>query len=236
MTPPATAAAKSLPVAPATRRGQSGAPARRRAPVRHPRRVSGPARLPAAPAPGTVAIPYAPSPARRSAAGARRAREAPGLALRAIGAVNAASQSSLLDRLIRSRMWIGVLAFSLIGIVAMQVFVMKLNTEVGRTLAHEAALQRQITVARIEGSQESAGDLVEPAAAAAGMTVAAPGSVHFVSSIPSDMSAATLALSTPLPSLQSQAAATGAASPPEGQPQVEASAAEAPAALEGARG
>lgn len=204
MTPPAAAAARSSAYA---------HPGVRRAPVRR--------------------APVRRAPVRRSPARARRGREAPGLALRTVDALNAASQSSLLDRLIRSRVWIGVLAFSLIGIVAMQVFVMKLNTEVGRALARQAALQRQITLAQIEGSQESAGDLVEPTAAAAGMTVAAPGSVHFVSSTPSDVSAAARALSAPLPS---QAATTVGASPIEGQTQTGAPASEAPATSEGPRG
>jgi hypothetical protein len=179
MTPPSTAAARS-------------APASRRAAVRHPRRVSGRGQSAA-----TVAAPLVALPSPRVK---RRPQQTPGIALRAADALVGVSKSALLDRLIRSRLWIGVLAFSLIGIVAMQLLVLKLNTQVGRVLVREATLQRENALMRIEGSQASSGGLVEPAAAAAGMTVAAPGSLHFVAVGPDDVGRAARALQTPLPS------------------------------------
>ena len=206
MTPPATAAATRSPVrAPSPRR-----PASRRTAVRHPRRVSGPARPLAAAAAPAIALPQ--TPVRRTPRRSpRRAQQAPGLALRALDVLAGASNSPFLDRLIRSRLWIGILAFLLIGIVAMQLFVLKLNTDIGRTLAREAALERQNTLTTIADSSASAGNLVEPTAAAAGMTVAPAGSLHFVSVSHSDLARAASALQTPVAS--SEAASAAGASP-----------------------
>ncbi len=136
MTPPATAAAAAPRLTPGSRR---------RSPAR-PRRVSGPALSGRAATAAAVAIP-APGvalPRRRAATPKRRparANEPRGVALRVIDAVEGISASSLLDRLIRGRLWIGLLAFALIGIVAMQLLVLKLNTGIGRKLTRVASLQ-----------------------------------------------------------------------------------------------
>jgi hypothetical protein len=178
MTPPAAAVAETLP-------RHRRAP--RRAPVRHPRRVSGPAR------PARPAAPARSAP--RVAAGAA----APGLALRAIGAYERVCDSSLLDRLVRGRVWIGLLAFALIGIVAMQLMVLRLNTGIGATLERAAALQRANAQLGIEAATGSGEGRIEPLAAATGMTFAPSGSVHFVASSPAaDVRAAAAALAAPI--------------------------------------
>jgi hypothetical protein len=110
----------------------------------------------------------------------------PGIALRTIGALERVSASALLDRLIRGRVWIGLLAFALIGIVAMQLVVLKLNTGIGRTLQRQALLQRENAQLGIENSVYSAENRVAPLAAAAGMTFALPGTVHFVTASTDD--------------------------------------------------
>ena len=172
MTPPAAAVAEALP-------RHRTAP--RRTPVRHPRRISGPAR-PARPAPRTASRP-----------------DDHGLALRAIEAYERVSDNALLDRLVRGRLWIGLLAFALIGIVAMQLMVLKLNTGIGATLAREAALQRSNAQLGIEAATGSGEGRIEPLAAATGMTFAPSGSVHFVASRPtSDISRAAAALAAPI--------------------------------------
>jgi hypothetical protein len=199
MTPPATAAA---------RQAHRSAPGTRRGAVRHPRRISGPAgpglaAAVAVPAPG-IALPRqrpprpAAPPRRRPAR--RRARrpghEAPGIALRALDAFEAISASALLDRLIRGRVWIGLLAFALIGIVAMQLLVLELNTGIGRTLTRQAQLQRENAQLGIEDSTSTGEARIGPLAAAAGMTFAPSGAAHFVAASPSDVSRAAAALST----------------------------------------
>lgn len=177
MTPPAAAVAEALP-------RHRTAP--RRAPVRHPRRISGPAR-----------------PSRTAPRSLPRTDDH-GLALRAIGAYERVSDSALLDRLVRGRLWIGLLAFALIGIVAMQLMVLKLNTGIGATLAREAALQRSNAQLGIEAATGSGEGRIEPLAAATGMTFAPSGSVHFVASSPaSDISRAAAALAAPIQSHES---------------------------------
>jgi cell division protein FtsL len=206
MTPPATATA-------AARSAGRSKSAQRRASMRHPRRVSGPAgpapanaaaaAVAAVPAPG-IALPRrrpaGPSvqprrrPARKTTRGS--AQVASGVALRTVAAVQHIAGSSALDRLIRGRAWIGLLAFALIGIVTMQLLVLQLNTGVGRTLVRMAALQRQNAQLGIEDSTFSAESRVAPLAVAGGMTLALPGTVHFVASSPSNLARATSVLST----------------------------------------
>ncbi len=187
MTPPATAAAAPR-LAPGSRR--------RAAP--RPRRVSGPtssarAAAVAIPAPG-VALPRrrAATPKRRRA----RSNEPRGIALRVIDAVEGISSSSLLDRLIRGRLWIGLLAFALIGIVAMQLLVLELNTGIGRKLTRVAQLQIANSQLGIEDSGASAEARIDPLASASGMTFAPSGAIHFVAASPADVARAAAALST----------------------------------------
>jgi hypothetical protein len=152
MTPPATAAAS----APAVH------PGRRARPARPPRRVSGPTRSPGrGAAAGTLALP------------------ATGIAVGALEALAHLSRHRMLDRLIRGRSWIGLVAFALIGIVAMQLWVLKLNAGIGRAVTHESWLQRDNSRLGIEISEISSGDLVEQAATEKGMVIVPPGALHF---------------------------------------------------------
>jgi hypothetical protein len=196
MTPPVTARSVAR-AAPGTRRG----------PVRHPRRISGPARSSAVaavavPAPGIALPRQRPArpaqPRRRPArkAARRPVQGAPGIALRAIDALEGISSSAVLDRLIRGRVWIGLLAFALIGIVAMQLLVLELNTGIGHTLTRVAQLQRENAQLGIENSTYSAEGRIAPLAAATGMTLAPTGTIHFVAASPADVSRAAAALST----------------------------------------
>ncbi len=158
MTPPAAAAA------PATHRRGALAPSPARVAPRKPRRVSGPARRPS-------------TPARAPAASARA--DAPGLLAR-VGEIS----RPRLDRLIRGRAWIVLIASALIGIVVLQLFVLKLNASIGRTLEREASLQRQNAALSIEGSELAAGNLVESRAAMLGMQLVPIGSVRFLKAQP----------------------------------------------------
>lgn len=175
MTPPAGAA-----LAPARRPRTTT----RRVPVRHPRRISGPARPVMSAAAVALPAPKVTLPARRVAPPKARVslptpRVAPG---------------AVLDKLMRGRAWIAVLACALIGLVAIQVVVLKLNTGIGRALQREALLERQDAQLGVEDSLSSAGDRVEPLAAASGMTIAAPAALHFVAITPYDISKAAAAL------------------------------------------
>jgi len=164
MTPPPAAAAPAVYPGPRTRPTRprpARPPARphtRRAPlapVRRPRRVSGPASAPPVAAP------------RRRAA----ARPNP---------VAAVVSHPLLDRLLHGRAWIGIVAFALIGIVTMQLGLLKLNAGIGRALEHEAALQRENAALSVEDSETAAGDTVELQAGHMGMQLIPEGALRFL--------------------------------------------------------
>jgi hypothetical protein len=191
MTPPATAAA----TAPRTRPGVSPRP--RVTPPR-PRRVSGPARSPARARP-------LPPPAEQ------------GLALGVAGLARRVSGHRALDRLISSRLWIGLIAFALIGIVALQLLVLKLNSSIGDSLVREASLQRENAALSIEGSELASGERVEAHAARLGMQLVPIGSLLFLTSDPrGDLARASAALDKPVhgagDSSQTGSTATGTTS------------------------
>ncbi len=153
MTPPAaTAAGRTLtrPVAP-----------------RAPRRVSGPAARP------------------RRGADAPRTRRASTPAsdpfiLRALHRSRALADSRFLDRLIRGRLWIPIVAAGLMGIVFMQVSMLKLNAGIGRAVQSAATLERQNTNLRAAVSGMESGTRIDDAARHLGMVVPADGSTHYV--------------------------------------------------------
>lgn len=151
MTPPAAAAA------PTVRPRRAPAP-------RGPRRISGPARPATAP--------------RRPATGATANQ--PGLVLGLLSALESLAQHRLLDRLIRGRVWIGLVAFALIGIVTLQLGLLKLNGGIGRALEHEALLQRENAALSIENSELAAGTRVERSAAKLGMAFVPAGALRFL--------------------------------------------------------
>jgi hypothetical protein len=156
MTPPAaTAAGRTLtrPVAP-----------------RAPRRVSGPAARPRRGADGR--------------AGQGRRAPAPAAAdpfiLRALHRTRALADSRFLDRLIRGRLWIPIVAAGLMGIVFMQVSMLKLNAGIGRAVQSAATLERQNTGLRAAVSGMESGTRIDAAARHLGMVVPADGSTHYV--------------------------------------------------------
>jgi cell division protein FtsL len=139
-----------------------------------------------------------------------------GLAAAAFDVLAGLSRHGLLDRLIRGRAWIALVAFALIGIVAMQLWVVKLGVGIGRALEHEALLQRENSTLSIEDSKLSSGERVEQLAAARGMVLALPGGLHFDAvDGPLDARLAAAALARPL-STQAGAMGTEAASTPAG--------------------
>ena len=161
MTPPAAAAA------PAVRPRRTVAPGRPLTAPSRPRRVSGPAR------PATRARPV------RSPSGDER-----GLALGVLGALNGLSSHRFLDRLIRGRISIALVAFALIGIVTLQLGLLKLNASIGRTLEREGQLQRENAALSIENSELAAGDRVESRAAQLQMRIVPLGALRFLAANP----------------------------------------------------
>jgi cell division protein FtsL len=107
-----------------------------------------------------------------------------GLALRLLGLARSLTSHRLLDRLIRGRMWIGIVAFALIGIVTLQLGLLRLNSGIGRSLEREASLQRDDAALSIENSELASGTRVETQAERLGMRVSNISSLRFLSSHP----------------------------------------------------
>lgn len=146
-----------------------------------PRRVSGPARTP-----------------RGRTAPAGRAEHA-GIAIALPAAVRGLPLGRLLDRLLTGKAWIGAVAFALIGIVALQLALLHLNSSIGRSLERGAVLQRQNAALSIENSEVAAGARVESRAAAIGMQLVPSGALRFLAARPSsDPARAAGALNAPV--------------------------------------
>jgi hypothetical protein len=94
------------------------------------------------------------------------------------------SEYRLLDRLIRGRVWIGLVAFALIGIVTLQLGLLKLNGDIGRALVREALVQRENAVLSIENSELTASDGVEARAARLGMEFVPQSALRFLTAGP----------------------------------------------------
>jgi ParB-like chromosome segregation protein Spo0J len=122
----------------------------------------------------------------------------------------------LLDRLIRGRAWIALVAFALLGIVTLQLALLKLNTSIGRSLESAALLQRENAALGIENSELAAGGRVETTAAHLGMSLIPAGALKFLTARPrEDAARAAGALSAPVHTLTGSEEAAAAAAQAE---------------------
>ena len=160
------------------------------------RRVSGPARpRPRASAPPRCrrdTRPRPAAPAARPALTARapqRAPQRPPLRLAAGGAAIAlrvgetamqVSGSRFMDRVVRSRAWVVIVGFGLIGIVAMQVSMLKLNSGIGRAVDTVATLERSNATLKADISRLSSGDRIQAAAGVRGYRMPEPADVTYL--------------------------------------------------------
>jgi cell division protein FtsL len=111
--------------------------------------------------------------------------------------VRGVSRHRLLDRLIRGRTWIALVAFALLGIVTLQLTLLKLNASIGRSLERSALLQRENAALSIENSEMAEGNRVESTAARLGMELVPAGALKFLVASPrADIAHAAAALST----------------------------------------
>ena len=146
-------ATKPVRANPAARAQVRPAPARR-----PPRRVSGPA----------------PRQVRT-----REQRREP-LSARLLGFVRTLPEHSLLDRLVRGRVWIPLLGVMLGGIVAMQVELLKLNSTTGRSIELASALQSRNQILRAEVAADSAPGRIERLGLRMGMMLPGPEAITFL--------------------------------------------------------
>jgi len=195
-----------------------------RAPVL-PRRVSGPAggRVDAAlampdaafaPQPIPRSRPRTPSrpPLRIAAGGASIAR-------RVAEATLEVSGSRTMDSLVRSRAWVVIVAFGLIGIVAMQVSMLKLNNGIGRAVETAATLERSNVTLREEVSRLRSGERIQALAGERGFVMPEPGDVAYLSAASASGERAARRMSAPDPQSAGPAgSAMLAPAPPAGTP------------------
>jgi cell division protein FtsL len=137
--------------------------------------------------------------------------------------VRSLPEHSLIDRLVRGRAWIPVVGVLLVGIVAMQVEVLKLGTTEGKLVQRSGALQSQNE--SLQASVASLGDdqRIERLAAGMGMVMPTPTTITFLRA-GRDPGRALANLHAPDPAtfasaLAAQAAAAAAASAPASAPQ-----------------
>jgi cell division protein FtsL len=116
-----------------------------------------------------------------------------------LAALGRLSRHRLLERLIRGRAWIGLVAFALIGIVTLQLALLQLNGGIGRALAREAALQRENAALSVTNSELASSDRVQAQARGLGMEFVSTGALRFLAASPGrDVSSAAPVLATPL--------------------------------------
>jgi hypothetical protein len=170
-------------------------------------------------------------PHRERSARPRRSEHA-GIAIGLIEALGRLPEHRLLDRLIRGRLWIALVAFALIGIVTLQLGLLKLNAGIGHALQREASLQRDNAALSIENSELASGSLVESGASRLGMEMVPVGALRFLTSQPrSDAGHGAATLAKPAANAQttageSSSTSSSASSAAEGG---EAKASESPA-------
>lgn len=187
MTPPAATAGRALP--------RTVAP-------RAPRRVSGPSSRPRPSARGGAAT-------RRSTAAAEP------LAVRALRRGRTMADSPLLARLIGGRLWIPLVAAGLIGIVFMQVSMLRLNAGISRDVDRASILERDNATLRADVSRLESGERIDRMAGQLGMVEPGTTGDHYVLAARGDAARAAIRMTSPDPSAiaRAQAAVAAATAP-----------------------
>lgn len=156
-----------------------------------PRRVSGPVRGARAGIDGrqlaASQAAVAPYPARRPRAQRTPARPplrlvagGAAVALRVAEAAVEVTGSRTMDRLVHTRAWVAVVAACLIGLVTMQVSLLKMNSGIGRAVEQAATLERSNSALRAEISRRSSVDLIQAKAGMRGFLMPEPADVTFL--------------------------------------------------------
>jgi cell division protein FtsL len=105
-----------------------------------------------------------------------------------------------------------VIAFALIGIVGMQLWVVKLGVGIGRAVEHTQLLQQENSVLSAEDSALSSAERIERLALVKGMVPASPAALHFDTVRgPLDARLAAAALAKPIQAPTSSSTAVGGA-------------------------
>jgi hypothetical protein len=129
---------------------------------------------------------------RSAAARPRRSAAAPArlVPIAAVGrtavAVGGLADSGLVFRLTRGRLWIGVLATLLVGIVALNVMALSFNASATKVAGQSDGLNRANSALRAQVASELSNETVQGAAAERGLIVPEPGAIQYLSPSPGD--------------------------------------------------
>lgn len=155
-----------------------------------PRRASGPSR------------PRASAPARERT-----------LADAILAGAKRLGDARLLDRLVRGRAWIAIVAVSLLGIVFMQVSLLRINAGVGAAVTQADRLDRENSTMRADIAELDSGERIQAVAAKLGMVMPPAGDVHFLDARGANVPLAATSITAPKP-LKATTATTSTATPP----------------------
>jgi cell division protein FtsB len=102
------------------------------------------------------------------------------LARRGIAAARTLRDSHVVDRLVRSRSWIGLLGVLLIGLVALNVSLLKLNAAAGRNAEWAKKLRVENADLRAHVSRLGSGEQIQASAHTLGLVMPTAASVHYL--------------------------------------------------------
>jgi hypothetical protein len=104
-------------------------------------------------------------------------------------------------------------AFALIGIVTLQLALLKFNGGIGRALTREAVLQRENAALSVANSELASADRVQAQARSLGMEFVSTGALHFLTPRPErDVPRAATILATPLGPASEELSSAGSGS------------------------
>ena len=143
------------------------------------RRPGGPARPAPAPAPLRPRTRRAPKRTRGTRIGNR---------------IRAIRPDILLDRLLRGRLWVALIALLLTGIVFLNVALLEINGSIARMDARAAELRRDNSALRMRVARLGSSERIQRTAADRGFVAPPPGEVGYLVGRPGDAAAAARAL------------------------------------------
>jgi cell division protein FtsL len=111
----------------------------------------------------------------------------------------------VLDRLVRGRAWIAIVAVLLLGIVFMQVSLLRLNAQIGTAVTASENLDRANSGLRADIAQLDSGERIQGVAAKLGMVMPPAGQVHFLNAREANPALAAASVTAPKPVQQTQA-------------------------------
>ena len=166
---------------------------------RGPRRVSGPTRKP-------------PQRTARAQAATVPPPGLPGLpnvSGKLLEALRRLPDAKWLDRMLRGQAWVAVIGVALIGIVAMQVSLLKLNAGIGQSVEKTSVLERQNADLRASVSQLSSEERIQQEALDMGLVMPPAGDVRYVTARPEeDPGKAVRIMHAPAPAAEDTTATT----------------------------